>query len=67
MHYAIAGGNINGVSMILNNEKRGKDSRIQEDNELRRMINDPSVAVAPLHLAVSNLKLSLTYLPQSMY
>lgn len=53
MHYAIAGGNSNGVAILLNKELKMKELKPQDNNEIKMMVNNHSVDVTPLHLAVS--------------
>lgn len=55
MHYAIAGGNTNGVATLLNKELKMKELRGQDNNEIKVMVNNHTVDIKPLHLAVSNI------------
>lgn len=59
LHYAIAGGNSNGVAILLNKELKMKEITRQENNEIKIMINNHSVDITPLHLAVSKIKKSI--------
>lgn len=66
LHYAIAGGNTNGVAILLNKELRMKDHKVPDNNEIKIMVNNHSVDVTPLHLAVSKIyNLSLNYVSYS--
>ncbi|CAG9861443.1 unnamed protein product [Phyllotreta striolata] len=46
LHYAIAGGNVNGVQRLLEVEQKN-----QEKNDVKKMLSKCSVDITPLHLA----------------
>nr|XP_023013531.1 serine/threonine-protein phosphatase 6 regulatory ankyrin repeat subunit A-like isoform X1 [Leptinotarsa decemlineata] len=51
LHYAIAGGNVEGVQMLLDNEQKLQEQKCQNIDGIKRMINKCSVDIMPLHLA----------------
>ncbi|XP_057659011.1 serine/threonine-protein phosphatase 6 regulatory ankyrin repeat subunit A-like isoform X2 [Diorhabda carinulata] len=64
LHYAIAGGNINGVRRLLKNEQTATEKK-EEGDEIKKMMAKCSVDITPLHLAakLGNLEILKMVMP----
>ncbi|XP_028130015.2 serine/threonine-protein phosphatase 6 regulatory ankyrin repeat subunit A-like isoform X1 [Diabrotica virgifera virgifera] len=63
LHYAIAGGNINGVKRLLRTDTN--DQKKQDCDEIKRMMDKCSVDITPLHLVakLGNLEILKMIMP----